>query len=331
MKTYNGLLIIGDAFLSSTRPGRRLDDDFQMVALAKIAKCLSHAKSSGLKPIFVGSLTRKTFEVGVFSKLIHLLSGADVLVVAGDSEYKPKSGEINPHSTCKLLADSGIIRLAEEPGIAESILISTSAGKRPVCLFAVPQGHSTPANMGFKEGVHKGETVFVLAKLANERSTTVSEEPGPDSRSSEWPGVSYYVTNALNVQEPIRKIGRTTWLSTGPLVRTHVGEISAIPSAWEWTPETDFTRVVIEHASHVFDDEGFASKAVAKAYKNSEFTQLLKSESKRASQSTSCENFIENETAQIYKEINLSIESREIIDEYIRKTASPSNILEGVF
>lgn len=331
MKTYNGILIVGDSLISGSRPGRRLDTDFMQTAISKVAQCIAIAQERNLKLIFNGAITRKNFEIGVFSKLIHLFSGKDVLVVAGDSEYKPKSLDINPHSTCKLLSDSGIIKLAEKGGIAEKILISTTKGIKSICLYAVPEGGSTPANIGLQEGINRGDTVFILSRLMNEKTILDEDDGEQDIRLTEWPGASYYVTNRTNQKEPIRKVGRTTWLHTGPLVRTHVREAHITPCAWEWNPETDFNIIEINHSAYIFDDSGFASKSTSASYKNSEFTRLLKDESKRASLAMPTENFIEAELANIYQELKLSIPSREIIDSYIRKTETPSNILDGVF
>jgi hypothetical protein len=331
MKKYNGIMLIGDISASSTRPGRRIDGDFFNLSTKKIAISISIAKERNLKVVILGSLVAKAFEVGMLSKLINILQGYDVLVIAGSTEYKQKTTTINPYSTCKLLSDSGIINLAELSGISEVVTIKSKIGDKNVCLYAAPEWQPTPANIGLREGVKKGEIVFVLSRATN--VNPIHDQDNDEGRivNSDWPGVSYYVTNESNVEEPIRRIGSTTWLKTGPLVRTSIREKNYIPCVWEWNPDTEFTKIEIDHEKFVFDDEGFASETTQKIYKSSDFIKILKKESKRVASHETAENFIESEIEQIYKEINISSKSREIIDEYVRKTSAPSNMLEGLF
>lgn len=331
MKNYKGVMFIGDTVLSNTRPGRRLDENFSEIAFNKLENALNIAKGDNLKPVIIGSLTKRPFEISVYSRLIPLLSGRDILMIAGANEYKGAGTLINPHSTGKLLHESGIISLAEEAGISEKILINTVNGAETVCLLSVPERQAAPVNIGLQEGVKTGERVIILAKGSSEFDLNDELDPSIKKEAFEWPGCDLFVTEKMHANGDLKTVGRTTWLNTGPLVRHQIEHESAEPRVWVWHPGVAPEAVSIKHDRHVFDIDGFASEVVQDAYDSSEFTQMLKNESIRAQENTQDSTFLDDELKNIFQEKSVSPDAREIVFELMGKTTNPASALEGVF
>lgn len=331
MKTYNGIMVIGDVVLSNTRPGRRLDEGFSDLAFKKLEISLNMARDNNLKPIIIGSLTKKSFEISIYSRLISLLSSRNILIIAGENEYRGAGTLINPHSTAKLLSESGIVDLAEESHVHEKIIISTDVGNETVCLLTVPERLNAPANIGINEGVNPGEKVILLSKsnedfaLNEETSAIIAKD------KHEWPGCDLFITEKSNPDKSIDLCGRTTWLSTGPLVRHQIEHEPFEPCVWICRTLNSPEKIVLEHERHVFDMEGFVSDAVQKSYDSSEFTAMLKEESIRAQEEISDDKFLEKELSDIYSKIDTPLEAREIITNLMNQTNDPASALTGVF
>lgn len=331
MPSYKGIMFIGDVMLSRTKPGRRMEDDFYSIAEGKLVEALDYARENNLKPVIVGSLVKKSFEIFVYSRLIKILEGRSVLVIASKNEYKGAGSIINDHSSVKLLHDSGIIKLCEESKICEKIKIKTDNNDYIVNIFGCPERDVAPNSFGQYEGIKEDELTVLACKSMSEEESSLNYSEQIERDSFNWPGCDLVVTDKLNEEFNYTNAGNTEWLYTGPLVRTLVEHDELTPKYWIWQPGMKPQEEIPSHERHVFDVEGIASEDVQVAYGSSEFSIMLREQSELAKQNIGeGENFIEKELSQINNEFSVSLESREIIDNIYKLTSTTSNPLEGI-
>lgn len=329
IKTYSGILFIGDVLASKSRPGRRIDEDYFETVFKKLSFALNHAEKNNLKPVIVGRLCRKKFEVTSYARLITELTGKNVTVLAGANEFIGASTTLNPHSQASLLAKSGVINLCSEPGVIERIHISDGHNTKSVALYGVPEKHPAPKSLGLQEGIMDGEEAILIRKGRNydfENEDGVGEI---EIDIQDWPGCSLFVSDNGPFQKGVTSSEKTKWLNTGPMVRTKIDEDGHEPFIWSYSIE-GIEKVSIPHEKHIFDLEGLFSQATQKEYQSSEFTTMLKQATSRSTQDMP-ENFIVGEISQIYDERETGHEVREIIQSLIDFTSNPSSALDGIF
>ncbi|WP_137297095.1 hypothetical protein [Psychromonas sp. SP041] len=326
---FSGILFIGDVLASKGRPGRRLDEDYFETAFKKLKFSLDYAKNNNLKPVIVGRLSRKRFEVTTYARLIAELSGRGVLVMAGTNEFIGASQALNGHSQSALLEKSGIITLCSSPGVIEKIRITDGTNEKIASIYGVPEKHDSPEILGVEQGVLDGEIGIIVKKSRNYEFDNEADEKELVINPKEWPGCDLFVSDKGPFATGTTKADKTVWLNTGPMVRTDIGFDGHAPLVWEYKL-CGVSAVSVPHEKHVFDMEGLASSTVQQEYARSEFTSMLKEAATRSADSYP-EDFINEEVNMIYSEKDTVIDVRNIIEALVKVTTSSSKLLNGTF
>jgi len=317
MKKYSGLLFIGDVNLSKSKPGRRLDDNFYAIAKHKLLESLDHAEKNNLKPIIIGKLLKRVFEISVYSDLINILKGRDVLVISSSNELKGGLRLPNAHSSLNLLSKSNVITLSNEPELVEKILINGFV----VNLFSSPEYMGHPINFGIAEGVNESEKTVLLFKSMSDDVSSKDYVEEISKEKNNIPGCDLVVNNRMSADEHYYFAGKTGWLDTGPLVRSELFECNLTPKFWVWSPEKDPTFETPSYEKHIFDESGLTEDKINNVHKSSEFSNLLREQSEKAKNGElDSENFIENELKEIMADKDCDFETSEIIRDIFNQT-----------
>lgn len=138
---YEGILFIGDVHLSSTRPGRRIDD-YAAAGLDKLSQCAKICRERNLYPVCLGDLFHRAREndLVLLSRLMNVLREfpTPMLVLAGSHDRT--ESWFTDKDAGQLLAQAGVLTLIETPGRVSSLLCN---GKR-VHLWGTPAGCRVP-------------------------------------------------------------------------------------------------------------------------------------------------------------------------------------------
>lgn len=325
---YSGLMFIGDVFFSKVRPARRLDDDFLNTVIGKMNFVLNYAKSQNLKPIIIGSLVKKKFEIAAYSQLINLLNGHNALVVAGENEYVGASTIINEHSQCKLLADSGIIELVSKNGFCCNINVLKNNDVQKIGIFAYPEKTNIDTNIINEVKANEVDYSIILAKGKTTSSFFVKEDI-EDKVKKGIKGVDLFVSDKGQFNLPI-KYENTTFATTSPLLRSTVEQDSLTPKVLVLHSNYTLENISVPCEKCIFDMQGFEIKNKQNSYKQSEFTQMLKNEALKAKNKISTNDFIANELKDIFSKNNTDINVVKIIDKLRETTESDINLMDGI-
>jgi hypothetical protein len=111
--TYDGILFIGDPHVSSRAPGFR-SDDYPRAILDKLAGCLDHARTKGLKTALLGDIFHYPRDNAnwLLTELIELLSPHVPLAIYGNHDVRENA--ISVDDSLSILAASGAIELLTE-------------------------------------------------------------------------------------------------------------------------------------------------------------------------------------------------------------------------
>lgn len=317
---YKGLLFIGDALISNTKPGRRSDDNYLKVVRDKLLYSLEIAREKNLKPIILGGLTNKTFEVRVLSALVEILVERDVLVLASNHDYVRGEETLNPNSTLGIIQASRIASVITHTGFAGQIEIDLGNNEtKTVSLYSVAESGAIPNSLGFKEGVTE-ESIGIIIARAN-----IMQE-GDESTSNiqpyEIPGCHLVACGLTRLPYGPNKLSNTTWLAPGALSRTDADQDAMKPTVWEWSPESGLNSHIVPHQASVMDLSGLASDRVKEAYTNSAFATLLREETLRANDSDDNTDILDEEMTNIFKDKKTGLDCREIIMNLKKQTDS---------
>jgi hypothetical protein len=271
-KSYSGFLFIGDCNLSDTAPGCRSGDYLDAV-LSKIKWALDKSLELNLKPVFLGTFTKKKFELNVFYKLISVLSGYNALIFSGSGS------DIEVSSTIGILKQLEIIDCGASTN--GSIKASIDINGIATGIKYIPKSMDFPAS---------GDGSIIVTNKSIESSPKIGECPlvvscfdsTPDH--GEMPGYRFISTGKLARRSPD---------CSNPVIFTVSGELS----------EINLLNVPCEEIEDLSPTQ--LASDITKAYKSSEFARLIQEESIRASKQQSDENYLANELNKISLEMNL--------------------------
>lgn len=319
-KLHNGLLFIGDPLLSTTRPGRRKDDDFLGVISEKLLYCLNLAKEKNLQPIILGGLTNRTFEIKVLSRLMEVIKGHNPYVLASKQDFIKGKEELNPNSTAGILSLSGMATVIVHTGLSGIINISNGKnGPLNISLYSVMEDGVIPSSI---TSISDDCMNIIISRCEVSNGTEESSGTIPHEIDNCALIVSGNNKLPINCGDEIN----TTWLVPGPLARTESSQDSMEPTVWSWTPGTGLFAHIIPHQASVMDTTGLTSEKIQEVYTNSQFATLLREEARSASSTDESKDLLEEEIKKLLSEKEVRLESREIVYELKKQTDGKESV-----
>lgn len=319
---YKGFLFIGDPHLSSTRPGRRLDEYSQTV-LNKLSQAAKICRDKSLYPVILGDLFHRNKEnnLELLSKLVEVAREFPCPPIVLEGNHDKAETALTEQDALLLLGVLGVFKLVTAKGFVQTFDFEGKA----VHLWATPYGATIDQSIEAKDGLNVMITHHDLA--------FAGAYPGA-ALLTEIDGCDMVVNGHMHKTSPKVVKGQTTWHNPGNISRLSVDTLDHTPAVWAWTP--DHGDVLEKHALHfvrdVFDLTGLQvqaasavelKKTLPRMMRLSQFAELLKVQdtldagrSEDASMMTEeLENFLEEVEAPQTLRAYLSAMAKEVVAE----------------
>lgn len=256
---FKGLLFIGDAHLTSVRPGRR-KDNYAAAILRKLSQAARIANERQLLPVLLGDLFHRAREND-----LELLSS--VKAVAREFEAVPfvLAGShdrtetwLSSKDALQFLAEDGLFRVIQDPGHVISLL----CGNTPVHLYGAPAG--TPLPWQLDRPDDQGRGILVSHHDLDFRGMY----PGAHALH-EIDGCDLLVNGHMHHPAPLVIKDQTACRNPGSISRVSVDLKDHIPVVSVWTPahgiNLEAVPLVHDKAKDVFDFTGKEADAASMA------------------------------------------------------------------
>lgn len=281
-----GFLFIGDPHVSSTAPGRRIDD-YMTTVLAKLTRAAEICRERNLVPVILGDLIHRDKECSVrlinrLSKVLRLFPCTPLELDGnhGKQQFKPTEDDIE-----LLLATWGHLRLMSDAGLVETFEFE---GMR-VNLFAWPHGEELPAAL--PEAADGSINVLITHHDLAFEGAFPGAKPIVEVKNCHM-----MVNGHLHKTMPSLQVGSMLAHNPGNIEPLSLDVADHQPAVWEWCPDQldfDLVRHLLPHDAACFDLTGVQvaasedATAAVESLKESQFAKLLAGEASLDAQRTS--------------------------------------------
>lgn len=247
IKGFNGFLFIGDSHLTSTRPGRRVDD-YSTAILGKLSQAARIAKERGLYPVHLGDLFHRAREnsLELLSRTSSVLREFEVPLLLEDGSHDRTETWYTEKDAVSLLASFGLLRLMDKPG---KVLTLDIRGEL-VSLWVTPAGCRVPTSIPAEPGTRN-------IMVTHHDFDFQGKYPGAHELH-EIEGCDLMVNGHMHTPTPMVLKGRTACHNPGSISRVSVDLRKHQPVVSVWTPvhELSLEPVALDHVTNVFDLTG---------------------------------------------------------------------------
>lgn len=244
---FDGLLFVGDLHLSSTRPGRRVDD-YAAAGLAKLSQSARIARERNLYPVCLGDLFHRPREndLVLLSRLMQVLREfpAPLLVLAGSHDRTETW--FTDKDAGHFLEQAGALRLIETAGKVVTLM----CGGKPVHLWGTPAGCRVPESV---VAAREGYNVMVTHHDFDFNGLY----PGAEELR-EIANCGLMVNGHMHTPTPMVIKGMTACHNPGSVMRVSVDLRKHRPVVSAWTPAhgASLESIPLAAADDVFDLTG---------------------------------------------------------------------------
>lgn len=270
----DGFYLVGDVNLTSVKPVKRTDDNFQEECIRKMTFILENADRENKKVVFCGSLFKKDFDIPMFIAISGLFKKYRPIVLVSGSDINNKTGDLTSSNALRALSNSELVHLVN---IGESIFLEI--GETTVKI--------------------KNRCKISEVELNHDESdieVDIIEDLDRQSRKNN----KHYIfsTNRIfsNLYPEIEFLNRPIRMEDN---------LNDTPSFMDFNEDL-FSIKVIPHAEHVFDPFMIDNEDMEHLYAQSEFVTNLKEAEERSRQKINSADFVTNELNGIFKERNSS-------------------------
>lgn len=317
---FRGFLFIGDPHVSSTAPGRRIDD-YPTTVLGKLSAAAALCRERRLVPVILGDLIHRDREnsialVGRLAKVLQSFPCAPVELDGnhGKQQFRPSEGDVE-----HLLAQWGVLRLVEHTGMVGSYEFD---GTR-VNLWACPHGEELPVTLD-----DSGDSLNILVS----HHDLAFEGAYPGARPVEEVRNCHMLVNGhMHKTMPSLQVGGMRAHNPGNIEPLSIDVADHVPSVWEWSPEQldlELVQHVLPHDPACFDLTGVQVEAAedvlnaVDALKHSEFARMLAGESSMDAQRTSDASVLLEDLEAVCATADASPAVRELLNSLIRNATN---------
>lgn len=251
MKHYDRLLFIGDPHLIQLpyglRMGRRVENDFALVTLNKLAQAMAWSRELNALPVITGDLFHRADEssLRLINRAIAIFREAYDIPYDMGGNHSARCGAVpTEDETLGLMFNSGALRPIPAAGTSQHLHLEV-AGKK-VRLACVPYGEAIPDKLA----VGKDETGVLVTHhdLAFDGAY-----PGA-AALKEVKGASLLVNGHMHRTMTPVTVGGTRCENPGNIIRLSVDCAEHRPAVWSWAPGDDgLTPHYLQVEDNVFD------------------------------------------------------------------------------
>lgn len=281
-----GFLFIGDPHVSSTAPGRRIDD-YLTTVLGKLSRAAQICRERKLVPVMLGDLIHRDKEnsIALVSRLSKVLREFPCTPIEldgnhGKQQFRPSEGDIE-----LLLAGWGHLQLVSSPGLVNTFEFEGMQ----VNLYAWPHGEELP------EALPEAKDGSVNVLITHHDLAFEGAYPGAKP-VVEVRNCHMLVNGHMHKTTPSMQVGDMRAHNPGNIEPLSLDVADHLPAVWEWCPDQldfELVRHLLPHDAACFDLTGVQvaaaedASAAVESLKESKFAQLLAGESALDAQRTS--------------------------------------------
>lgn len=269
-----GLLIVGDPEVSSSRPGRRKDPDWPNAILAKVERCVAVANERRLALVLLGDVFERAYEKdeALKTRLIAILKGCWTMPMTNVGNHDTAHTRLSTGDSLAMLAVSDVLDAVATSGPVCTFLVG---GKR-IGLGMTPHGQEIPRDVS---GLFPGADKVVW--LTHHDIALHEDYPGA-VRPFEIVGCDIAVNGHVHANKVAVAVGRTRWENPGTINRSTVDLIDLVPRAWVLDTRDTLEPVDLPFEHDVIDLTGrlvdAATTTETAASVESAFVSLLEAE-----------------------------------------------------
>lgn len=293
-----GFLFIGDVFINTTAPGRRIDQDFFSTVKGKLKFCMNLAEEKELVPVITGQMFYKTFDIKALTEIIPYIRDSGIHVLPSSMDWNKKKCSLLSKSTLGILSATGILNVLCDDNNLE---LDIDGSK-----FVVTGNSDISID---------NNTTKILVMRSPEL-----DEPSK-IKSFDTIGNSSIIVNAGTKYKSTVTTKNALWNNIGPLVRAYTDNEEFAPTIHEWTPNNGFKEYVVPHEKHVMDHTAVAKNVEDQNLVKSDFAKLMKEEMLRLQQENDTD-LIETELTEILISTDSSPLIKNQIEELQKKVES---------
>jgi len=270
-----GLLLIGDPEVASSRPGRRKDPDWPGPILRKLERCVEVANHRRLVPLFLGDVFEHPHErdEALKTRLIQILKRFWMPPVTNVGNHDMANKRLSIGDTLYMMAACDVLDAPVEGGPVMTVRM----GGRLTGIGMTPHGQDIPTDV---TGLLPGADVTVW--LTHHDVHLQESFPGA-VRPHEILGCRLVVNGHIHAYKVPERVGQTRWENPGTVNRSTIDLIDHVPRAWVLNPTGPLEPVDLPHDQDVFDLTGLmvdaATTAEVARSVESAFVSLLQAQS----------------------------------------------------
>lgn len=232
--SWNGVLFIGDPHISSTRVGRRNDEDFLSTLTDKLIQAGKISTQYNLFPIFLGDFMHKANDITprlMIKTMAALRSFPTVPWTILGNIHDHVELEVSEKDTLKAITETGLLRLADTDSTFSVINIEGMT----IAFTTIPYGHTVPNNIsGYLESAQVTPDFSVLLTHADLEFDEAYPGATPLHAIE---SCDLLVNGHMHKTQKLRVLGNTIAFNPGNITRLSVDMESHIPSVWAWRPD----------------------------------------------------------------------------------------------
>ncbi|EPX83422.1 metallophosphoesterase family protein [Salipiger mucosus] len=308
----SGFLFVGDPHVSTRRPGRRKDDDYQTTILNKLAEAVRIANEHNYVVVILGDLLDEPVpgSESLKNRLIRILKSARFKVVNLLGNHERTHAKLSDDDTLPLLENSGAFDLIRESG---PYGVFDFEGTR-IGLGGTPYGEDIPDDVS---DMFPGDCKSVVWITHHDLAF---EGAYPGSRPlHEIKGCKLAVNGHMHLMKKIRKEGETTWFNPGNITRQAVDAIEHTPRVWGFDQNGRIEPFELTHRKDVFDLTGRLISSITEDSEDEEqslesvFVQLIQVEDSEDFSKTDDGTVIREQIETMFEDDNTDTKVRSLV------------------
>ena len=248
MYKVSGFLFIGDPHISSKKPGRRKDENFEETILNKLEEIINIANNKDYLPVFLGDLFNRPQEdsESLKTRVTRILNKSRHKCVSNVGNHDITHSSISDEDTLKLLSEAGVLDI-----ITESKVYNTyQVGSRKIALGGTPYGKEIPKDVSNLVGEVDNTIWITHHDLAFDGAYPGSQELFEINKCNLVINGHMHLT-----KKPITK-GKTTWFNPGNITRQALDAIHHTPKVWGFSDDGRIEPIKINYQKDAFNLTG---------------------------------------------------------------------------
>jgi predicted phosphodiesterase len=318
VRSFSGVLFIGDPHVCSKKIGRRKDDYLSSV-LEKLAHCAQLCEDFNLLPVILGDLLHRSYDnsLSMLNRVTRVLKQFPTVPLVLDGNHDTSKTTLSDDDALQVLSLSGTVQTIDNEGEVGVFEINGV----PVRIWGCRHGKAIPQVLPEFEG----PTILLTHHDLGFESDYPGSQPLRNIENCQM-----VVNGHMHDTKPAQQLGATWWHNPGNIEPLSVDLAGHIPRAWLWTPETEegtLQGLDLPHGTDLFDlnglqvaaaDADLAVQALTQSIEDaaplgpmaSQFSALIKAQSETDAQKTGDASVLAADLTEVLQTATVSPASR---------------------